>query len=105
MPEPLSPPSGYPALLGELKSRIRSAQVRAALQVNRELVLLYWLIGRDILSRQKTEGWGTRVIDRLAHDLQSEFPGIEGSGLRNINYMRSLAEAWPEEPIVQQLLA
>jgi hypothetical protein len=72
MPQPLTPPSGYPELLQELKSRIRSAQVRAALAVNRELVLLYWSIGRDILARQGAEGWGTRVIDRLAQDIQTE---------------------------------
>jgi predicted nuclease of restriction endonuclease-like (RecB) superfamily len=69
------------------------------------LVLLYWSIGRDILAKQGTEGWGTRVIDRLAHDLQNEFPGIEGFSPRSLKYMRALAEAWPEEPIVQQLIA
>jgi predicted nuclease of restriction endonuclease-like (RecB) superfamily len=98
-------PSGYHELLQELKGRIRTAQVRAALAVNRELVLLYWSIGRDILAKQGTEGWGTRVIDRLAHDLQNEFPGIEGFSPRSLKYMRALAEAWPEEPIVQQLIA
>ena len=78
MEKSLQTPSGYHEFLQELKGRIRTAQVRAALAVNRELVLLYWSIGRDILAKQGTEGWGTRVIDRLAHDLQSEFPGIEG---------------------------
>jgi hypothetical protein len=63
-------PSSYHEFLQELKGRIRTAQVRAALAVNRELVLLYWSIGRDILAKQGTEGWGTRVVDRLAHDLQ-----------------------------------
>jgi predicted nuclease of restriction endonuclease-like (RecB) superfamily len=101
----LKTPSGYPELLQELKTRIRGAQVRAALAVNRELVLLYWSIGRDILNRQGTEGWGTRVIDRLSHDLQNEFPGVEGFSARSLKYMRALAEAWPEEPIVQQLIA
>lgn len=105
MTQPLSPPSGYPELLQELKSRIRSAQVRAALAVNRELVLLYWSIGQDILARQGAEGWGTRVIDRLAHDLQAEFPGIEGFSPRSLKYMRSFAAAWIEEPIVQQVAA
>jgi len=71
-------PAGYTELLQELRTRIRSAQVRAALAVNHELVLLYWSIGKDILARQGTEGWGGRVIDRLAHDLQNEFPGVEG---------------------------
>src|ERR1700733_8280726 len=69
------------------------------------LVLLYWSIGRDILAKQGTQGWGTRVIDRLAHDLQNEFPGIEGFSPRSLKYMRALAEAWPEETIVQQLIA
>ena len=75
MENSLQTPSGYPELLQELKSRIERAQVRAAFAVSRELVLLYWSIGRDILARQGTEGWGAKVIDRLSHDLQIEFPG------------------------------
>ena len=105
MKNSLQLPSGYPELLQELKGRIHAAQVRAALAVNRELILLYWSIGRDILARQGTEGWGTRVIDRLAQDLQNEFLGIEGFSPRSLKYMRALAEAWPEEAIVQQLIA
>jgi DUF1016 N-terminal domain len=93
--------SSLPGTPSELKNRIRSAQIRAASAVNRELVLLYWSIGRDILARQQTEGWGARVIDRLAHDLQTEFPGVEGFTPRSLKYMRSLAKAWPEESIVQ----
>ncbi len=76
-----------------LKTRIRRAQVRAVLAVNRELVLLYWSIGRDILSRQGSEGWGTKVIDRLAHDLQVEFPGIVGFSPRSLKCMRYFAAA------------
>jgi predicted nuclease of restriction endonuclease-like (RecB) superfamily len=98
-------PTGYHELLEELKGRIRTAQVRAALAVNRELVLLYWSIGRDVLRRQQTEGWGSKVIDRLAQDLQIEFPGVEGFSPRSLKYMRALAEAWPEEEFVQQLIA
>ena len=98
-------PSGYPELLQDLKTRIRGAQVRAALAVNRELVLLYWSIGRDILVRQGSEGWGAKVIDRLAQDLQVEFPGIVGFSPRSLKYMRSFAAAWAEESIVQQVAA
>ena len=98
-------PSGYPELLQDLKTRIRGAQVRAALAVNRELVLLYWSIGRDILARQGSEGWGAKVIDRLAQDLQVEFPGIVGFSPRSLKYMRSFAAAWAEESIVQQVAA
>jgi predicted nuclease of restriction endonuclease-like (RecB) superfamily len=98
-------PSGYYELLQDLKGRIRAAQVRAAFAVNRELIHLYWSVGRDILARQQAEGWGTKVIERLAKDLQTEFPGVEGFSPRSLKYMRSFAEAWTEEPIVQQLAA
>jgi len=84
---------------------VRAAQLRASLAVNRELVLLYWGIGRDILARQKEQGWGAKIIDRLAADLRQEFPEVTGFSPRNLKYMRALAEAWPDEPIVQQLAA
>ncbi len=89
----------------ELKSRIQNAQLRAAFAVSRELVLLYWSIGRDILARQGSEGWGAKVIARLSHHLQVEFPGVEGFSQRSLKYMRSFAEAWPENQIVQQVAA
>jgi predicted nuclease of restriction endonuclease-like (RecB) superfamily len=98
-------PKGYEELLGQLKDRIRSAQLRAALAVNRELVLLYWQIGRDILARQEHEGWGTKVIERLAGDLRRAYPEMTGLSPRNLKYMRAFAEAWPEESIVQQVAA
>ena len=72
----LQPPTGYPELLQELKSRIHAAQVRASFAVSRELVQLYWSIGREILVRQDAQGWGSKVVERLAHDLQTEFPGV-----------------------------
>jgi hypothetical protein len=62
-------------------------------------------MGEDILPGQGSEGWGARVIDRLSHDLQVEFPGVEGFSPRSLRYMRALAEAWPEEAIVQHLFA
>src|SRR5438477_11119966 len=64
-------PNGYPALLEDIKSRIRSAQIKAALSVNRELIELYWSIGRDIVLRQEAQGWGKSIVDRLAADLQT----------------------------------
>jgi len=65
-----SPLRGYEEFLRDLKAHIRSAQTKAILSVNRELILLYWQIGRDILRHQKEEGWGAKVIDRLAVDLR-----------------------------------
>ncbi len=74
--------SGYGPLLADLKARVRAAQVRAALTVNRELVLLYWHIEREILRCQKAEGWGVKVVARLAADLQAEFPDMQGFSAR-----------------------
>lgn len=105
VPKPLQLPPGYSELLAGLKRSIRDAQLRAAFAVSRELILLYWSIGRQILDRQRSEGWGTKVIDRLAHDLQAEFPGVEGYSPRSLKYMRAFAEGWPDESIVQQVAA
>ena len=98
-------PEGYAGWLTELKGRIHAAQQRAALAVNRELVLLYWQIGRDIMARQAEQGWGSKVIDRLAADLRSSFPAMKGFSPRNLKYMRAFAEAWPDEQFVQEVLA
>lgn len=93
---------GYDDFLRDLKERIRSAQVRAVLAVNRELVLLYWQIGRDILTRQQQQGWGAKVIERLSADLRSSFPEMRGFSRTNLLYMRAFAEAYSDEQIVQQ---
>lgn len=103
MNSPLPSDVDYGPLLEDLKARIRTAQVRAALSVNRELVLLYWNIGRRILEAQKADGWGAKVVDRLAADLRSAFPDMKGLSRTNLLYMRAFADAWPDEPIVQQL--
>ena len=105
-PVSLSPtPGGYAEWLLDLKSRIHIAQQLAALAVNRELVLLYWQIGRDILARQAEQGWGAKVIERLAHDLREAFPEMKGFSPRNLKYMRAFAEAWPDAEFVQAVLA
>ena len=101
----LQAPTGYTELLLELKSRIQNAQMRAAFAVSRELVLLYWSIGRDLSQRFQNEGWGTKINERLARDLQAAFPGVEGFSPRNLRYMRAFAEAWPDSSILQQLVA
>jgi predicted nuclease of restriction endonuclease-like (RecB) superfamily len=88
-----------------VKARIQAAQVRAVVAVNRELVLLYWGIGRLILERQQRQGWGAKVIDRLAADLHGSFPDLKGFSPRNLRYMKSLGEAYPEVQFVQQAVA
>ena len=104
VPEPILP-EGYEDFLRGLKQRIQNAQIKAALAVNSELVMLYWRIGRDILERQAKAGWGAKIIDELAKDLHLAFPEMRGFSPRNLKYMRALAEAWPEESIVQQAVA
>jgi len=102
MPDIVPLPPDYAGWLAELKSRIHKAQQRAALAVNRELVLLYWQIGRDILARQAQQGWGAKVIERLAQDLRATFPDMKGFSRANLMYMRAFADAWPDKAIVQQ---
>src|SRR5208337_1688865 len=97
-------PEGYDDFLQNLKRRIQAAQVKAVFAVNRELILLYWHIGREILERQRVAGWGAKVIERLAADLHREFPGMTGFSRTNLLYMRAFAEAWPEKPFVQQVV-
>ena len=88
-------PNNYDDFLRDLKDRIRTAQVRAALAVNQELITLYWQIGRSILERQREEGWGAKVIDQLAKDLARDFPDMTGFSSRNLKYMRSFAPSLP----------
>ena len=98
-------PSGYLEVLEDIKSRVRTARIRASLSVNRELIILYWEIGRLILERQEAEGWGAKVIDRLSVDLNREFPDQKGFSARNLKYMRKFAEGYPDREIVQQAAA
>jgi predicted nuclease of restriction endonuclease-like (RecB) superfamily len=95
----------YGEVLHSLKQKIRQARLRATIAVNNELLKIYWEIGSTILLHQKNEGWGTKVIDRLAADLKLEFSGMKGLSLRNIKYMRAFAEAYPGFVIVQPLAA
>lgn len=98
-------PSDYGPFLEDLKARIQAARVKAVLSANREMVLLYWDIGRGILQRQKAQGWGSKVVERLAQDLSRAFPDMKGLSPRNLKYMRAFAEAWPDTSFVQQAAA
>src|SRR5207249_5696 len=87
-------PRGYAEFLDGLKARIRTAQVRAALAVNRELIALYWEIGHAVVDQQEAEGWGRSVIERLAKDLQAAFPGVGGFSPSNVWRMRAFYLAY-----------
>lgn len=87
----------YRSLLNDVKARIRVAQVKASLSVNRELIQLYWDIGELIVNRQRFQGWGKSVVERLAADIQRDFPGMTGFSPQNMWYMRAFHLAWTEE--------
>jgi len=87
-------PAGYTTLLANLKVRVHAAQLRAAVSVNRELILLYWDIGKIIVESQKTKGYGKQVVERLADDLQKEFPGMAGLSSLNLWRMRAFYSAY-----------
>ncbi|WP_208323986.1 PDDEXK nuclease domain-containing protein [Microbacterium sp. Be9] len=96
-------PDDYAATLEELKRQVHDARYKAQRKVNTELMRLYWRIGRTISDRQAREGWGSRVIERLAKDLRGSFPAMKGFSRANLFYMRRVAEAWSdEEEFVQQ---
>ncbi len=88
----------YRDLLGDIKSRVRQAQHRAALSANAEMILMYWDIGRMIAARQKQEGWGAGVIPRLAVDLKNELPEQKGFSERNIGRMIAFYREYPILP-------
>ena len=95
-------PDDYRDFFEHLKTQVQQARIRATRVVNTELLLLYWDIGRAILDRQHAEGWGSKVIDRLAVDLRSAFPEMRGFSRSNLHYMRKIASAWPRSAFVQQ---
>jgi predicted nuclease of restriction endonuclease-like (RecB) superfamily len=98
-------PKGYKGFLEDLKHRVRSAQIKAATWVNRELIALYLYIGRQLDERSKSAGWGDKAIERLAADLRKIFPELKGFSRSNLFLMRQAYRAWAEAPeIVQQLV-
>jgi predicted nuclease of restriction endonuclease-like (RecB) superfamily len=98
-------PAEYPQLLSEIKQRIQQERLKIVLAANSAMVLLYWDLGKLILAKQESDGWGAKVIDRLSADLGEAFPGAKGFSPRNLKYMRAFAAAWPERTIVQAPLA
>ena len=104
-PSAASLPESYAATLQEIKSHLRSARVRAILAANPIVIEAYWQTGKIILARQQEAAWGAKVIDRLAADLQAEFPDMSGLTRRNLFSMRAFAEAFPDATIVKRLVS
>ena len=100
-----TPVRSYKKWLLEIKSNIQQSRLRTALQVNQDMLILYWYIGKQLSDKIDKEGWGTKVIEQLADDLQQAFPDMRGFSFRNLKYMRQFAEAYPEMLIGQQVAA
>lgn len=87
-----SPQKSYIALIKEIKSQIQTSRIKASLAVNRELIFLYFKIGKSILGKEIKEGWGTKITERISRDLQKSFPEMKGLSHTNIRYMKRFAE-------------
>jgi predicted nuclease of restriction endonuclease-like (RecB) superfamily len=98
-------PSGYIDMRNAIIDKIQKNRLRFAIQVNSGMIELYWEIGNEILNRQKNEGWGAKVIDRLSKDLKESFPEMNGFSPRNLGNMKKFAESWPNILILQQVVA
>ena len=92
----------YIAWMQAMKDRVRTARYRAQVAANQEMLLLYWDLGHDIIERQQRQGWGAKVIQRIANDLSREFPDAHGFSIRNLKYMRAFAVAWPDRNLIVQ---
>lgn len=95
----------YRELIKRLRLRIREAQTRASRTLNRELVMLYWSIGRDIVAQQQAGGWGEDIVGRIAQDLAADSGSARGFSRRNLFYMRRFAATWPDSEKVPSVMA
>lgn len=95
----------YLQFIEEIKNEVQKQRITVVMNANSNMIRLYWNIGRAILKMQEEEGWGAKVIDRMAKDLKEAFPEMSGFSPRNIKYMRKFAQCWPDYEIVQQVAA
>ena len=95
----------YMQFIEEIKTQIQTRRLSVVLNANSSMICLYWTIGKAILDKQQAEGWGAKVIDRMAKDLKEAFPEMTGFSPRNIKYMRKFAECWLDYELVQQVVA
>ncbi|NNN05432.1 MAG: DUF1016 domain-containing protein [Elusimicrobia bacterium] len=95
-------PQDYPRFIQGLKERIRLARLKAALSINRELIALYWDLGRQIVEKQKRERWGTSVLKKVSLDLRSAFPEAKGFSRQNLQLMRAFYRAWVDDRSICQ---
>ena len=98
--------SEYKTLIGELKSQIQSAQIKAAVAVNHQLLKLYWFIAEQIVQKQQAARWGDGLVKQVSLDLQKEFPNMKGFSVRNLELMRKWYRYWTQtDEITKQVVS
>lgn len=105
MPSNTDVATEYARFIGGIKMRVAAARLTAARSVNRELISLYWDIGKAIVTEQERLGWGKSVVEQIARDLRASFPGTQGFSARNVWDMRRLYEAYSQAEFLRQLVA
>lgn len=105
MTKTITKTSDYSNFLNDIKERILNARINAARIVNRELISLYWTIGKNIIEKQEKFGWGKAVVERLSLDLKKEFPETTGFSPRNLWDMRRLYDEYHRDEKLRQLVA
>jgi predicted nuclease of restriction endonuclease-like (RecB) superfamily len=99
------PADEYKRFIQEIKQRIQTAQIKAAVTVNREMLLLYWDLGQSILQKQKSASWGDGFLKQMSKDLQDEFPEMKGFSERNLKYIRQWVKFWSGQSVIGQQVA
>lgn len=92
----------YKHFLSSIKERLQTAQIRAALAANSELIQFYWELGNDLIEKQKTQKWGAHFLEQFSHDMRQAFPEMQGFSVTNLKRMRLFAQAYPDFAIGAQ---
>ncbi len=97
--------ANYKDFLSGIKDRLNTAQIRAALAANNELIKFYWELGRDLIEKQKAFKWGEHFLEQFSHDMRQTFPEMRGFSVRNLQRMRQFAQLYPNLLITPQAVA
>lgn len=97
--------NNYLHFLNDIRNRLKTAQIRAALAANRELIKFYWQLGNDLLEKQKSYKWGEGFLEQFSHDMRQAFPEMQGFSKRNLEYMRRFASLYPKLDFAKQLVS
>lgn len=95
----------YKSFLKDIKERLKTAQIRAAMAANSELVKFYWQLGKDIIEKQKAFSWGDNFLEQFSNDIKKMFPEMQGFSVRNIYRMKQFAQLYPDLLILPQPVA